>query len=240
MHESSQTFTWWHRDEIQVLVVYIIVIFFFGRSLELEIVLLALAILPLLGFWLVRWWGRTGQNRGMVDMIIRNLPVHPWDRSRLVMSVLSTVIVGSLFVHRLLFYLRDSGTGIPYEESFATSLDLYWILFLGWYAAVWAVIVVFMVYKWKTDADPVQHRYFEGLVGSMYFYHGLPAKSRIVTFIAGLLLGGLPTAYAVQIDPADPSGTQTAVFLIIPVATLILLGAWFASRWVGTTPSGEV
>jgi len=137
-------------------------------------------------------------------------------------------------------FIRDTASAVSPELSFATPLDLYWILFLGWYASVWAVISVFMTYKWKKAEDPVKHKFLEGLVGSMYFYHGLPTRSRMLTFAAGLLLGGLPTVYAVQIDPADPEGMTTAALLIIPVASLIIFGAWFASRWVGTTPSGEV
>jgi tetrahydromethanopterin S-methyltransferase subunit D len=149
------------------------------------------------------------------------------------------IIVGILFGHRLLLFTQGAALGGP-AGSHAEPIDLYWVLFLGWYACVWGVIAVFLVYKWKTNADPLQHKYFEGLVGSMYFYHGLPTKSRIVTFIAGFFLGGVPTALALQIDAADPNGMSMAMLLITPVATLILFGAWFASRWVGTTPSGEV
>lgn len=240
MHESSESFTWWHRDELQVVTVYLVVVLFFGRSFELEAILLALSVLPVAAMWLFRWWKRTARNRPVVEGVLRQLPEHPWDRSRLAMSILSTVIVGALFVHRLSYFIRDQGALVSADTSFATPLDLYWILFLGWYGVVWAAIAVFLVYKWKMKADPVEHRFLEGLVGSMYFYHGLPPKGRVVTFIGGFFLGGLPTVYAVQIDTTDPSGFRTAVLLIIPVAALILLGALFASRWVGTTPSGEV
>ncbi len=240
MHESSQTFTWWHRDELQVLLVYIIVIIFFGRSLALEVTLLTLSFVPLGMFWVLRWWGRTGRYAGLVRRILGHLPEFPWDRSRLAMSILSTVIIGALFVHRLSLFLRDWELGTAPEISFATPLDLYWVLFLGWYGFVWAVIAVFLMIKWQRHEVPIAHKFLEGLVGSMYFYHGLPAKGRAITFAAGFFLGGVPTIYAVQIDRADPAGFQTAALLIIPVATLILLGAWFASRWVGTTPSGEV
>ncbi len=240
MHETSDRFTWWHRDELQVVFVYVVIILFFGRTLILEVVLLGLGLLPVGGFWLIRWWGRTDRHPELVSRLLRHLPRHPWDRSRLAMSILSTAIVGALFWHRLSLFLLDDAARVPVEQSLATPLDLYWVLFLGWYASVWLVVALFLLYKWKTDADPTEHTYLEGLVGSMYFYHGLPTKSRVATFVAGFLLGGLPTAYAVQIDPTTPGGHQIAVYLIIPVAALILFGAWFASRWVGSTPSGEV
>jgi hypothetical protein len=240
MHETSESFTWWHRDELQVYVVYLIIILFFGRSFAVEAALLAVATLPIVLLWVVRWMRRTGRKEEGISRILTRFPPHPWDRSRLLMSVLSAVIVLFLFGHRLHYFLRDRNAGLTGEESFATPLDLYWLLFLGWYGLVWAAIAVFLYYKWKHHADPVEHKFLEGLVGSMYFYHGLPTRSRVVTFVAGFLLGGLPTAYAVQLDPLDPNGMTIALLLIIPVATLILFGGWFASRWVGTTPSGEV
>jgi hypothetical protein len=74
----------------------------------------------------------------------------------------------------------------------------------------------------------------------MYFYHGLPLKSRLITFAAAFFLGGVPTAFAVTLSPTAPSSVVTAAYLILPVAGLILFGAAYAARWVGTTESGEV
>jgi hypothetical protein len=105
---------------------------------------------------------------------------------------------------------------------------------------VWVAISVFLIVKWKRNAKPTENVFWEGFVGSMFFYHGLPSKARLTTFVAAFLLGGVPTAIAHRIDARDPMGNICAVVLILPVICLIILGAWFASRWVGTTPSGEV
>lgn len=245
-NKRTKFFTWWHRDEVQVVFVYALVTIFFSRSWWLQATLLAASIFLLGSFWLVRIWKRVEQyeegssvNRLLLWMHSL-VPPFPWERSRLILSISSTLIVGALFLHRWLLYVRDAGEPASKEGSFATPLDLYWILILGLYLVIWIVISVFLLYKWKRNALPTEHAFWEGLVGSMFFFHGLPSKARVVTFGAAFLLGGVPTALATRIRPSDPSGHLWALILMIPVVVLIILGAWFAARWVGTTPSGEV
>lgn len=232
-------FTWWHRDEVQVFIVYVILAVFFTRSEILEVRLLALCALVLLVPWVFRWsgaWRRRGRGPAAIDGVIavalRHLPPLAWDRSRLYCSFWSAAIVLVLFAHRMELALT--------VHEYASPLDIYWVLFLGWYGIVWSTVTVYLLVKWRHDARPEDHRFWEGLVGSMFFYHGLPPKSRLITFAAGFLLGGVPTAVAVTLDPTDPSSFRTAAYLLIPVAGLILFGAAYASRWVGTTESGEV
>lgn len=232
-------FNWWHRDEVQVFVVYVIISWFFTRNEILEARLFVLCGLILLVPWLFRWlgrWRRTGNGPAVIDGLLngmlRYLPPLAWDRSRLYFSFWSAAIVLILFAHRL-----ELAMTVP---EYAFPLDVYWTLFLGWYGLVWSTVTVYLVTKWKHGRRPEDHRFWEGLVGSMFFYHGLPPKSRLVTFAAGFFLGGVPTAFAITLDPTDPSAVRTAAFLVIPVAGLILFGAAYAARWVGTTESGEV
>ncbi|MEK6649615.1 MAG: hypothetical protein AABY75_01430 [Bacteroidota bacterium] len=232
-------FAWWHRDEVQVFTLWIIISWFFTRSDILQGRLLALSALALLAPWIVRElrrWRRTDRAPAAVgkglDALLRFLPPFAWDRSRLSCSFWSALIVGVLFAHRLELALT-----VP---EYAAPVDVYGILFLGWYGLVWSTVTVYLVIKWRHQTRPEDHRFWEGLVGSMFFYHGLPTKNRLVTFAAGSLLGGVPTAFAVTLDPTNPSSLRTAALLILPVAGLILFGAAYASHWVGTTESGEV
>lgn len=232
-------FTWWHRDEAQVFVVWVILSWFFTRSGILQDRLLALNACALLAPWILRGlgrWRRTDRAPIVVgkgyDGLLRQLPPFAWDRSRLWCSFWSALIVGVLFVHRL-----ELALSVP---EYAAPVDVYWILFLGWYGLVWSAVTVYLVIKWRHLTRPEDHRLWEGLVGSMFFYHGLPTKNRLITFAAGFLLGGVPTAFAVTLDPTSPSSLRTATLLILPVAGLILFGAAYASHWVGTTESGEV
>ncbi len=232
-------FTWWHRDEIQVFVVFVVISWFFTRSPILQDRLIALSAAILLFPWILRGFSRWRRSGGapavlgpFLDATMRHLPPLAWDRSRVYYSVWSVAVLAVLFAHRI-----ELALSVP---EYASPLDIYWILFLGWYALVWAAVSVYLMIKWRLRASPVKHPFWEGLVGSMYFYHGLPPKSRLITFVAAFLLGGVPTAVAVTLDSTDPSSVRTAVFLILPVAGLILFGAAYASRWVGTTESGEV
>jgi hypothetical protein len=233
------TFTWWHRDEVQVFLVYVIISWFFTHSGILQARLFALSGAVLLAPWVLRGlarWRRAGRAPAVVssgiDTVLRFLPPFAYDRSRLYFSFWSAAIVGILFFHRL-----ELALGIP---EYAAPVDLYWILFLGWYGVVWTAVTIYLLMKWIERRRPEDHPFWEGLVGSMYFFHGLPPKSRLISYAASFLLGGVPTAFAVTLNPANPSSVRTACFLIIPVAGLILFGAAYASRWVGTTESGEV
>lgn len=222
-----------------MFVVFAAISWFFTRSSILQDRLLALSAAILLFPWVLRGlarWRRSGGAPSMVgpllDATLRHLPPLAWDRSRFYYSFWSVVILAVLFAHRL-----ELAMSVP---EYASPLDVYWILFLGWYALVWTAVTVYLLIKWRLRARPENHPFWEGLVGSMYFYHGLPMKSRLITFAAAFVLGGVPTAVAVTLSPTDPSSVRTAAYLILPVAGLILFGAAYASRWVGTTESGEV
>jgi hypothetical protein len=231
--------TWWHRDEVQVFVVWIIISWFFTRSAILQDRLFALSALALLAPWMLRGFGRWRRTDHaplavgkVLDTLLRHLPPYAWDRSRLSCSFWSAVIVAVLFAHRL-----ELALSVP---EYATPVDVYWVLFLGWYGLVWIAVTAYLLIKWRHQTRPEDHRFWEGLVGCMFFYHGLPGKNRLITFAAGFLLGGVPTAFAVTLDPTRPSSLLTATLLVLPAAGLILIGAAYASHWVGTTESGEV
>jgi len=74
--------------------------------------------------------------------------------------------------------------------------------------------------------------FLDGLVASLFFYHGLSKKNRIVTFIAGFILGGLPSYFAIRLTPETPYGYEIACGLIVPLIGFVLGGAFYAMRHV--------
>jgi hypothetical protein len=72
--------------------------------------------------------------------------------------------------------------------------------------------------------------FFDGIVASLFFYHGLSRKSRIVTFIAAFVLGGLPSYFAIRLTPETPHGYEIACGLMIPLIGLILGGAYYTMQ----------
>lgn len=142
------------------------------------------------------------------------------------MTMLSCVVLGILCIHRLSLALSNTTAESP--------TDIYWILFLAWYWVVWTFMLGYFVFRWRRarkQSDETRDPFLEGLVASMFFYHGLPTKQRIITFTAGFLLGGAPTYFATRLEPGTPLSYVTACALVIPVMVLTLGGAWCATRW---------
>ena len=101
-------FTWWHRDEIQVFIVFVILSWFFTRSDILEFRLFTVCGAVFAAPWFLRGMSRLRRSGTVppvvgsaVDGIIRHLPPYPWDRSRLYYSFWSATIVAVLFAHRV-------------------------------------------------------------------------------------------------------------------------------------------
>jgi cytochrome c biogenesis protein CcdA len=72
--------------------------------------------------------------------------------------------------------------------------------------------------------------FFDGLVASLFFYHGLSQKHRIVTFVASFVLGGLPSYFAIQLTPETQYGHEIACGLIAPLIGLVIGGAYYTMR----------
>ena len=227
------TFTWYHRDEIQLFVVFILILGFFSRSVSLTHQLISFAVVLILIQNLYRYvsvLGRKGKLNQVVSARLRlfeqRLPHFHHDRSRLFYSILSVVVLGALWNHRRML-LFDNG-------EYSTPSDRYWTLLLAWYLLLFLVIAVYLAVVWVKQfkyKDRLHIPFFEGLVGSTFFYHGLPTKSRWITFFAGFLLGGVPSFFATRILPADPQGIMYANVLTIGIVTLTIGGALYTMGW---------
>jgi hypothetical protein len=71
----------------------------------------------------------------------------------------------------------------------------------------------------------------DGMVASLFFFHGLNKKERIVTYIATFFLGGVPSFFALRLSTDTPFHYTIACLLIIPVALLTLGGAYYTKRY---------
>jgi hypothetical protein len=99
---------------------------------------------------------------------------------------------------------------------------------------VWTFVLGYLVFRAarnNENGNRLQSPFFEGLVASLFFYHGLPTKRRVITFTAGFVVGGLPTYLATRLDPYDATAYALAGVLVLPVVILTLGGAWYATRW---------
>ena len=230
---SRFAFTWYHREEIQVLVVFLVLIGFFSRSIAVSVFLLGVVFIALGGLYAMRLLTSALHRQELFRNVI--LQYHQFrlqlgreslQRSRVAMATLSSLVVGVLAAHRITLALRD-----PY---YASPSDIYWILVLSWYFVVCSVITLYLLWIWGRTWEIPQMRspLMDGLVASFFFYHGLSRRNRIVTFVAGFLLGGVPSFFATRLRPETTDGHQIAVLLIIPVVALSLGGAYYAMRCV--------
>ncbi len=211
--------------------VLIALVIFFARSTFLSIVLPTGVFLAIGGLYLARVGSRVLHRLESLRSIVfqyhqfkLTLGRESLQRSRVAMAILATAVIGLLALHRMSLAEMD-----PY---FATPTDLYWMLFLWWYTLVCAVIAIYLLWIWGRvwNTPQVHSPFLDGLVASLFFYHGLSRSHRIVTFVAAFLLGGVPSYFGIRLGPDDPYGPQKAVALIIPVIALTLGGAYYAMR----------
>ena len=229
-NESQQkfSFTWYHREEIQILIILVGLIVFFARSLWVLGALAALVICVLLLLYLIRVLDIYLTKHERCPRLLRRyhnlktaLHGHSVERSRIAMALLGAWIVGVLFLHRIHLAQLDAGDRTP--------TDIYWILFLGWYCVYCTMTALYLIWLWNSwSQNESKHvPFLDGLVGSLFFYRGLPRKNRIVTFVAAFWLGGLPSYGAIRLTPETPYGYWIASGLIIPVIGLCLGGAYY-------------
>ena len=228
-HEASFIFTWYHREELQVLFILVGLIVFFSRSFWITVPLSIFTILIMLLLYTARIVENFFARRKMFTSLVAQyrqlkdvLHGRAVERSRILMAVLAFVVVLVLCLHRIDLARLDN--------TYATPTDLYWILFLGWYSIVCIIIAAYLSWLWLSWMHDPSTRipFLDGLVASLFFYHGLSRKNRIVTFIASFLLGGVPSYYALRLQPDTPNGHKIACMLVIPVVLLTLGGAFYA------------
>lgn len=228
---QSFSFKWYHREEIQILMILVGLIVFFARSLWVLGTLAALVVCVLIVLYLIRMLEVYLSKRELCPRLVqryRNLKTalhgHSVERSRIAMALLGAWVVGVLCLHRIHLAHLDS--------SYRTPTDIYWILFLGWYCIVCTVIAMYLIWLWNTwSQNESKHiPFFDGLVASLFFYRGLSRKNRIVTFIASFWLGGLPSYVAIRLKPETPHGDWIACCLMIPLIGLFLGGAYYTMR----------
>jgi hypothetical protein len=228
---QSFSFTWYHREEIQVLVILVGLIVFFARSLWVLGTLAALVVCVLLMLYFIRLLDIYLTKRERFPRFVKRyhnlktaLHGHSVERSRIAMALLAAWVVGVLFLHRIHLAQLDSADRTP--------TDIYWILFLGWYCIVCTIIAMYLIWLWNTwSQNESKHvPFFDGLVSSLFFYRGLSRKNRIITFIAAFWLGGLPSYVAIRLTPETPYGYWIASGLIVPLIGLFLGGAYYAMQ----------
>jgi hypothetical protein len=190
LKKPSFRFSWYHRDELQIVGVVVLLVLFFSRSEALSVFTLALTILSVAALYvfpIVRRALLENTHIHFAAVWVRR--VERWlvftssERSRIAMTVLCCFVLGILCIHRIALALTVS--------QFETPTDIYWILFLAWYWVVWTFVLGYLVFraaKNNENGDRVRSPFFEGLVASLFFYHGLPTKHRIITFTAGFCL----------------------------------------------------
>jgi hypothetical protein len=228
---QSFSFEWYHREEIQVLVILVGLIVFFARSLWVLGTLAALVVCVLFVLYLVRVLEIYLTKHERCPRLVRRyhnlktaLHGHAVERSRIAMALLAAWVVGVLCLHRIHLAQLDHADRTP--------TDIYWILFLGWYCIVCTITAMYLIWLWNTwSQNESKHAPFlDGLVSSLFFYHGLSRKDRIVTFIAAFWLGGLPSYVAIRLTPETPYGYWIACGLIVPLIGLFLGGAYYTMK----------
>jgi hypothetical protein len=225
------SFTWYHREEIQVLVILVGLIMFFARSYWVlgSLAIFVFGIIILL--YLIRILEVCFAKRNRYPDIInryqnlkRALHGHAVMRSRIAMALLSAWVLGVLFLHRINLAEMNPADRTP--------TDIYWILFLGWYCIICTVIALYLMWLWNSWSQNESRHipFFDGLLASLFFYHGLSRKHRIITYVAAFFLGGLPSYVALRLKPDTPYGHEIACGLILPLIGLILGGAYYAMK----------
>ena len=223
------SFKWYHREEIQVLIILVGLIVFFARSFWVLGTLAAFVIGVIMLLYFLRIFEVYLSKHQLFPTMIRRyqdlktaLHGHSPERSRIAMALLAAWVLGVLCMHRINLAQMDPAD--------ATPTDIYWILFLGWYSFICTIIAVYLMWLWNAWSQNESRHipFLDGLVASLFFYHGLSRKNRIITYIATFFLGGGPSYVAIRLSPETPFGYEIACGLILPLVVLILCGAYYA------------
>jgi hypothetical protein len=232
-HEDKKFFffTWYHREEMQVLFILFGLIIFFARSFWVLITLAAFVIAVLGLLYFMRILEGYFKKQSFFPSLVQRyqdlktaLHGHSLERSRIAMALLSAWVLGVLCLHRIQL--------AQISPTDRTPTDMYWILFLGWYCIICTTIALYLMWLWNTWSQKESKHipFFDGLVASLFFYHGLSRKNRIMTFIATFVMGGLPSYIAIRLTPETPNAYEIAFGLMVPLIGLILGGAYYAMR----------
>ena len=106
--ERLFSFKWYHREEIQILVILVGLIVFFARSLWVLGTLAALVVCVLLALYLIRMLEIYLTKHKKCPRIVQRyhnlktaLHGHSVERSRIAMALLAAWVVGVLCLHRI-------------------------------------------------------------------------------------------------------------------------------------------
>ena len=238
--EKLFSFTWYHLEELQVLALLVGLVVFFSRELWVLISLAGFLLVSIGGLYMMRivelWLSKHKKAPNLVEgyrAMKQALHWHSVERSRIAMAVLACVVLGLLCIHRIDLANRF--------DSDATPTDLYWIFFLGWYFWICFVCGGYLFWLWRNWAYQHTQRipFLDGLIASLFFFHGLSPRNRRVTYIGTFFLGGAPSYIAYRLSPESSYGFLIAIALIIPVVILNLGGAYYAMYCLKHFPRKE-
>jgi len=236
----SHFFQEYHREEFQVVLLLLCLIIFFARTFVVAVSVVAVVLFTMLILYCMRLIDVYCKKQNLTFKLLEfyrkmknALHVHSEERSRIAMAILASFVLLILCVHRIDLALHD-----PY---YATPSDVYWIVFLGWYAVVCNVTGAYLIWLWRNWAreQVVRIPIMDGLVASMFFYQGLEMKERIVTYAAAFFLGGVPSYLAIKLSTETHYAYTIAVLLVIPVMIFTLGGAFYAKIYLTKTKSSS-
>ncbi len=225
-------FTWYHREEWQVIILLLGLVVFFSRTILIFACLSISILFSFFALYLVRMIESFLANRDLYPDLVewyrdmKNvLHGHSVERSRIAMAFLSSAVVCALLIHRI--HLAST------DPADATPTDIYWILFLAWYTVVCTTTTLYLFWLWRNWVRHLSVRspLMDGMVASLFFFHGLDKKERVVTYIATFFLGGVPSFFALRLSTDTQFHYTVACLLIIPVVLLTLGGAYYAKYY---------
>jgi hypothetical protein len=230
-HDRLFSFEWYHREEIQALAILVGLIIFFARSFWVVGTLATFVVLVIALLYCARIVEVYLAKHNLLLGLVRRyqdwksaLHGRSVERSRIAMALLGAWVVSILCLHRIHLAQQDA--------AYRTPTDIYWILFLALYCIECIAIAMYMMWLWNAwSQNELRHiPFFDGLVASLFFYHGLSRRNRVVTFAAAFFLGGLPSYVAIRLTPDTPHAYQIACGLTVPLLGFILGGAYYAMR----------
>lgn len=234
-------FNWHHREEFQALLILIALIIFFARSYWVIIILAVFVFSIIFFLYTARFLEGYCERKQTHLFLVKRykelklaLHGHSVERSRIAMALLASTVLGILGIHRINLAQES--------ELYRAPTDIYWILFLVWYFLVSLVIATYLMWLWNqwSQNKPRNIPLLDGLVASMFFYHGLTRKHRIVTYIAAFFLGGVPSYLAIRLKPTTPFAYEIACGLIIPLISFVMGGAYYAMKQMQNSKEKKV